>query len=334
MKRLFIIILLTSVTAITHDLNAQHNDVVQGSMVLTTRDLKIETTTDTIKTELEILQSYYERLKIEFEKAKKELKNQQEWIEKVQKTNQELKKDNQELKKKNQELKKTIDELNNRKNKQSKTKKEKQSKTKKEKQSKTKELLPIKSGYQQTATISTMFTGKECLRYQIDYIGGYRINKNFFAGLGIGLNIQSHECKNSTITTYYAETGNVNHELFRPYVSIPLYAHLKAYVGKKRFLPFLALSAGVDIATPSKHKVHVTDSSGEPLYSITEIKTSSLFIEPMVGLDVRLSSQVSLNFQIGMNLHGVPWINFKDAAHIKIYKKAESDISFKLGCTF
>lgn len=220
-----------------------------------------------------------------------------------------------------------------------KEKKEKKEKVKKEK----KALEPIKAGYQQTVTFSTMTEFEDCLRFSFDYIGGYRINKNIFAGFGIGANIgatgSGANVNYSTYTyNYYSYDEPKNDiQLCRPNFSVPLYAHLRAYIGNKRCMPFVALSAGVDIA--GSKEVDFLDSEGEYYYSTSYLCTrtcnmSSLFMEPMIGLDIRLNSKASLNFQLGANIHGVQWAKITNPGKLKIYKKAEGDFSFKLGCTF
>lgn len=71
-----------------------------------------------------------------------------------------------------------------------------------------------------------------CFKYQIydnlggEYIGGYRFNRYFLIGLGVG---------------YW------NEELYEDEHHIPLYAHARVYFrGEKRINPYLGISQGVD----------------------------------------------------------------------------------------
>lgn len=193
-----------------------------------------------------------------------------------------------------------------------------------------KKIEPVKTGFQQSVTAAFMvgIDADSYLRGEIDYIAGYRFNNNFFAGAGIGLNYDDEgnwdHYSEKTTELYWAEPRNM--------YSIPLYAHVRAYMGKKRFQPFFAFSAGANIGFPSL-TIDMLDSNNIYLCSETINNVTYLF-EPAFGLDVRLKSNISINLQLGLTIHGAPRMRLSDSTHAQIYQKAECDAVIKLGCTF
>ena len=190
-----------------------------------------------------------------------------------------------------------------------------------------KELLPVAKGIQQSVNVSFNYIDEENYGGAIDYIVGYRFNNYFFAGAGVGLSYddcgEDNYLQSSICFSNYGLTN---------IISIPLYTHLRAYLGKKRFQPFVALSTGAIFGA------HLTDLqirtiSGSVIYSDT-FENITYLVEPMLGLDVRITSGLSLNLQLGLNIHGVPYLKLTDATHARIYQKTECDFAVKLGCTF
>ena len=195
--------------------------------------------------------------------------------------------------------------------------------------------LECKTGFQQSATFSVLSEFNNCCRFSIDYIAGWRFNKCLYAGIGAGVDFQTFDYYGYTsVLELMDEPGDDVRSGF----TIPLYAHLRAYIGKKRWQPFVALSAGVDIAVSDNYveiRTSSRDLDGGPYFLYGgKCNTTSFFVEPMVGLDFRLSSLVSLNVQLGANMHGVTYLKMLDATHVRSYQKVEGDFAFKLGCTF
>ena len=168
----------------------------------------------------------------------------------------------------------------------------------------------------------------DCYRGEIDYIAGYRFNNYLFAGAGIGLNYDDE----GEWDYYSTETSDFYWMELRNMYSIPIYAHARAYLGKKRFQPFFAFSAGANIGFPTL-TLGIMDSDGHQLIAEPVNNVTYLF-EPAFGLDVRLTSRVSINLLLGFNIHGVPRIRMSDPTHAQIYQKGECDAVIKLGCTF
>ena len=199
-------------------------------------------------------------------------------------------------------------------------------KKKKEKKPK-KEIEPVKPGFQHSVTLMGG-TDFDYFRGEIDYIYGYRFNNYFFAGAGIGLNYDD----NGNWDYYDVRTRDFDDYELRNQYSIPLYAHARAYLGKKRCLPFFAFSAGAKFGLPAM-TIMLNDSDGCTLYSET-IEFVTYLFEPAFGLDVRLTSRASINLQLGATIYGVPRLRFSDSTHAQIYQKTTCDFAIKLGCTF
>lgn len=197
---------------------------------------------------------------------------------------------------------------------------------KKEKKPK-KKIEPVKPGFQHSVTLMGG-TDFDCFRGEIDYIYGYRFNNRFFAGAGIGLNYDD----DGDWDDYDVRTTDFDDYELRNMYSIPLYAHARAYLGKKRCLPFFAFSAGAKFGLPAM-TIMLYDSDYCTLYSET-IEFVTYLFEPAFGLDVRLTSRASINLQLGATIYGVPRLRFSDLTHAQIYQKATCDFAIKLGCTF
>ena len=196
---------------------------------------------------------------------------------------------------------------------------------KKEKKPK-KKIEPVKPGFQHSVTLMGG-TDFDYFRGEIDYIYGYRFNNRFFAGAGIGLNYDD----DGDWDDYDVRTTDFDDYELRNMYSIPLYAHARAYLGKKRCLPFFAFSAGAKFGLPVK--IMLNDSDDCTLYSET-IEFVTYLFEPAFGLDVRLTSRASINLQLGATIYGVPRLRLSDSTHAQIYQKATCDFAIKLGCTF
>lgn len=86
-------------------------------------------------------------------------------------------------------------------------------------------------------------------------------------------------------------------------IGIPLYLQGKVYFTKTRCQPYLSLSTGVYLSSPCAY-----------------------FINPMIGVNYRITNTVSLYFAMGYN-HETAEYNYP-------YDNQISQIKFSLGCTF
>lgn len=200
-----------------------------------------------------------------------------------------------------------------------------------------KPLKPIEPGLQHNVTWGMYVHPKgDLINIDLDYIAGYRVNKYLYAGAGIGLdfNLNGGYVRRLHTISYY----DLNN-FYIPRFSIPLYIHCRIYMSKKRFQPFFALSMGGDIRLPLREEAEVY-GGGEyygnaTLLTNVKFSTSGLFMEPMLGLDVRLSSKVSINLQLGSKISSLPYeLKITDPTHAYIANGTIPNFSFKLGCTF
>ena len=158
-------------------------------------------------------------------------------------------------------------------------------------------LAPVKKGYEQEISISNQgFLGYEySMMLNINYIGGYRFGPHLFLGLGTGLdfNLLGFEYGD-----YCVDCNNYNYEgeyceycRYQDYgldiVTIPLYAHLRTYLSKKRCAPFFGFSGGVSILTDTKINEEIKRSRIRPMGEIS------------IGLNIRCGNNFSLNMQAG-----------------------------------
>ncbi len=199
-----------------------------------------------------------------------------------------------------------------------------------------KPLKPIEPGLQHNVTWGMYLSPGDFIDIDLDYIAGYRVNKYLYAGAGIGLDFN---IDGGDVRGLYTISYDDYNSFYIPFFSIPLYIHCRIYMSKKRFQPFFALSMGGDIRLPLREEAEVY--AGRMYYDnttlLTNVKfsTSGLFMEPMLGLDVRLSSKVSINLQLGSKISSLPYeLKFTDPTHAYIANRTIPNFSFKLGCTF
>ena len=182
-----------------------------------------------------------------------------------------------------------------------------------------KKVKSYKAGYQSNLSFNLISNYDDCGRFSIDYIGGVRFNRYFYLGVGIGL------CGENGKGEYYIP--NNDEKAIHPMVSVPLYLHGRAYMGKKKCQPYFALSTGGYIAFP----VYV-----EGYYDSERYSPSSFFFEPAFGLSFRMKSKrggfFAMNFELGVNIHNVKYAY--DNGGIEYYGEMEPDLSLKFGMTF
>lgn len=182
---------------------------------------------------------------------------------------------------------------------------------KKEKVKKERKILPpVTPGYEQSieATVSTFdLTGKAEYDFQfgVDYIGGYRFNNYFYAGIGVGL------CFNTATSTpvfedfrswsghvYEYRLEHVCENVFK----VPLYLYARVYVTKTRCQPFFALSIGGQI---SGRKTIINNTDFEDLDN-KSYSSSSFFINPQLGVNYRITEKYSLYLTAGLMARTAP----------------------------
>lgn len=203
---------------------------------------------------------------------------------------------------------------------------------------KIKEQLPeVKPGYEQSIDVaySQFFYGDISL--DLNYIGGWRFNRMFYAGLGTGVyfNVLDHGS---------SHPDNWNHELDMQTVNIPLYAHGKIYFTQKKYMPFIGLSIGGTFSTPkhgiaayriSKHNPLTGNYEGEEIY-YTQFSyyTHQLLVNPMVGVDYRINADMDLYVSIGYRGTTRPYVANMTKSSITIEDKFIGALDLHIGFTF
>ena len=194
-----------------------------------------------------------------------------------------------------------------------------------------KQLAPVKLGFQHTLTANYISEFYDCYKGGIDYIAGFRFNRWLYAGVGLGLSFEHGD----DYFYYYSD------DEIRPEFTVPLYLHAKAYVNlaNKRYAPFFALSTGVNIAGSVEVEYYRSWYSNGRYYSDTyfdKYNPTYLFVEPAIGFDYRLTSKISAYLQLGLNVHGVSYMNTFSTVEEKVYceNDTECDMSIKLGFVF
>lgn len=177
-------------------------------------------------------------------------------------------------------------------------------------------IVDFKKGYQQEVSLaySMVVDWLSISMFNINYIGGYRINQYLFVGLGTGLDFGC----NYNFMPYVMEDENyvysgphtnvsvdVNPQLPIQKVSIPLYANFKVYFMKTRWAPFLSFSAGMRISGAKKLEVY--SSKGQyswDKYFDQYLRTEKYgavtgMFEVMPGVSFQYNKKLAFNFQFG-----------------------------------
>ena len=185
--------------------------------------------------------------------------------------------------------------------------------------------VEIKRGYQQE--VSFAWSCLPCCEWRnhinFNYVGGFRFNHYFFAGIGTGLDFGAgYNFKPLTFDDgymvldsqgfktgdqFYTYYGNSFGELPIQKVSIPLYVHLRAYFMKTKWAPFLAFSAGMRISASKKLDIYHLNEEYYYGYRYTigdYIRTEKYgavtgMFEVMPGVNYQYSNKLGFNFQFG-----------------------------------
>ena len=180
---------------------------------------------------------------------------------------------------------------------------------KKEKVKKERKILPpVTPGYEQSveATFSTFdLTGKaeHYFQFGVDYIGGYRFNNYFYAGIGVGLCFS-----NVTRTPVFDDNGDWYdgkyrlQDVYENVFKVPLYLYARVYMTKTRCQPFFALSIGGQI---SGRKTIINKTDFEDLDN-KSYSSSSFFINPQLGVNYRITEKYSLYLTAGLMARTAP----------------------------
>lgn len=165
----------------------------------------------------------------------------------------------------------------------------------------TKAALPeVKPGYEQSIDLSytQFFNGEGGI--DVNYIGGWRFNRMFYAGLGTGLyfDVMDYGTKKP-----WRRMGNGHYYssylLDMPLVSVPLYVHGRVYFTQKRWMPFVGISVGGVFSSRIDSEASFYFYDDPVCYIPFSYNTCRFLLNPMVGMDYRINADMDLYFSLG-----------------------------------
>lgn len=190
--------------------------------------------------------------------------------------------------------------------------------------------VDIKMGYQQEVSFAYSFMDGTGSMFNLNYIGGWRFNRYFYAGIGTGLDFSGHnerqfvcEYMNGSTYRYITGTYNINDvgsteektgkeyvtdyylSLSNQVLAIPLYAHLRVYFMNTKWSPFLAFSAGIRLSASKKLDVYEASRPYWGNFTIGDYKRTEKYgavtgmFEVLPGVSYQYSRDMAFNFQIG-----------------------------------
>lgn len=190
-------------------------------------------------------------------------------------------------------------------------------------------VVKKKSMYQQSVYLNSHSDFDDCVSIGFDYVGGARINRYFFLGFGVGLRYEEGQ------EDYFGYED----PYMRPSATLPLYLNTKIYMGRKSCQPFFGISAGGNIALTSarvewSEYYYYGKYSYDYYYYDEKHGLSTAFFEPTFGVEFPVGKRTKMDFQIGVNVHGVHYIDRLSGGELECEKEAEAVFSFKFGLTF
>lgn len=139
-----------------------------------------------------------------------------------------------------------------------------------------KTFAPIERGFEQSVEVgvSPAVAYTECVYMNLEYIAGYRFNKNLFIGGGAGLDLKVCTSDSS--------------------LAIPIYAHARAYSRQfGRWQPYFGISVGTAIG--------LTSYDGDGYYDYYDYyhPIVGLQLNPTLGCSFRINNSLSCYCSIG-----------------------------------
>ncbi len=148
--------------------------------------------------------------------------------------------------------------------------------------------------------------GKQYPHLGVTYTAGYRLNNLLYVGGGAGVD---YNIGAQAVTTKYGDGA------LRPFVvSVPIYAYFRANFLNRRCSPFFALAAGGRVS--GKQTMHL---------DLLDVKynTSSLFVNPQLGVNFRTTTNSSIYCAVGFNGFSTP--------HCVKFTEYNATIKYKFG---
>ena len=177
-------------------------------------------------------------------------------------------------------------------------------------------------GYESYVNVSYNMMSNNESYAGVDYIGGYRINNNFFLGAGVGANAQIIEPPYNRLGPIVIDESVVlSHGAFY----FPVYAHFRAQLLNRRCTPFLALSTGYNISLPDSFDLELTSINYNP---------SGVFINPQVGVTYRIKPKLSIYCAAGFNASIIPECIDNTGYSATIKQNFKYGININIGISF
>ena len=147
----------------------------------------------------------------------------------------------------------------------------------------------------------------------VNYIGGYRFNKNIFLGLGTGISINDQNGNYYEHKTTSASGTELGYDITyfpHSFMSIPIYLHFRTDFGKgnRSWNPYISLSAGYHMSIAPIGSAVPGDfwedwdkiTEDMPEYrEITNTSNGGLMGEVNFGMNCRLNEKMGMYFGIG-----------------------------------
>lgn len=138
-------------------------------------------------------------------------------------------------------------------------------------------------------------------------VHGYRFNPYLFVGAGVGVDY------NTDIESVF----------------IPVFANIKGYFTKTMVRPYVSLDLGYAVATESLENPLAYSRSDEKIYM------GGFLINPMFGVDIRVSDRHSITFAVGYRMQSVPtYATYYYGTGLDVERQMSGAVNFKLGFTF
>lgn len=186
-------------------------------------------------------------------------------------------------------------------------------------------LPPVEAGYGQHIDVSWGYSlsygDYNYMDVNISYIGGYRFNNTFFLGLGAELSYSFDGAGRVSFNNSYW----LDELLPYPAINVPVFAHFRVYFLKTRVSPYFALSAGGRFSTKGNFELE----SG----STVRYNTIGLYLNPSIGLNIRLNKSISLYFSCGYKATTNPEVRSLEYNSLTIHNVLKHGVDIHLGVT-
>lgn len=173
------------------------------------------------------------------------------------------------------------------------------------------ELPPVQPGYK---NIVDLHAGLFDFDFGggIHYIGGYRFNEKFLAGVGIGFEYYLAGFYQDWVCDKYS--ANLKTSVYGGHkeAAMPLYLHGRYYFSTREWSPYIGLSTGVYIAKDSEIEVCSYNRDmygnwyGDPKTAYFRLKNGGVFADINIGLNHRFSATSDIAFYFGAKVWGMP----------------------------